>query len=222
MLNIDPERYRVIDLSYEVVPGELQDRPFDMSLGRLADNTLRYDITKTHSHVGTHVETPWHFYQTGKTISDFPLSAFMGRAVFLPFCLPPGKLDLSPDYLEAELGQRLAPGDIAIFHNAHNKNIQQGHFFGTDAVPHMTVESAQWLRDHGIKLFGFDMLRLGRTIDETRDVHDVLMSNDVCFVEWLDHLEQIDVREFYFMALPYLVHHIDSSFARAIAIVERR
>jgi len=31
--------------------------------------------------VGTHVESPWHFYGSGKTCTDYPLEKFMGRAV---------------------------------------------------------------------------------------------------------------------------------------------
>jgi kynurenine formamidase len=55
MFVIDPERFRIVDLSYEVVPGANPDRPFEMSRGTLADQTYRFDITRTHSHVGTHV-----------------------------------------------------------------------------------------------------------------------------------------------------------------------
>lgn len=218
MFNIDLTRHRIVDLSFEVVPGAIEDRPFDMTVGELQDRTYRFDIHRTHTHVGTHVESPWHFYGAGRTIADFPPESFMGRAVLLPFRLPAGDMHLSPAYCEAEIGALVRPGDCVLFHNAHNAGIRQGHFVADD-VPYMSVDTARWLRDRKIKLFGFDMLRMGCSMDETRAIHDVLMREDICIVEWLDHLGELGTREFYFMALPYLVKGIDSSFARAIAII---
>jgi arylformamidase len=221
MFDVDLSKYRVVDLSYEVVPGESDERPFDIALARLADDTYRYDITCTHSHVGTHVEMPWHYYRAGKTVTDYPVTAFMGRCVLLPFSLPPGQLEITPAYVEAEIGGLVRAGDIVLFHNAHNVGLRQGQVDDLEIIPYITPAVAHWLRDRQIKLFGFDIMRLGRTVEETRAVHDVLMSQGVPFVEWLDHLEEIGTREFYFMALPYKVRDLDSAFARAIGIVER-
>ena len=73
MFGADLAKYLVVDLSYEVVQGELEDRPFDMKPKTLGDGTYAFDITRTHSHVGTHIEAPWHYYGSGKTITDFPV-----------------------------------------------------------------------------------------------------------------------------------------------------
>ena len=64
------EEYEIIDISYTVVPGENPDRPFAIQKALLDDKTFRYDILKTHSHVGTHVEVGAHFYEDGKTVSE--------------------------------------------------------------------------------------------------------------------------------------------------------
>jgi kynurenine formamidase len=88
-------------------------------------------------------------------------------------------------------------------------------------VPYITKETAVWLRDHKIKMFGFDILNFGTTREDGREIHDIFMSHDVCLIEWLDHMDELDRREFYFMAFPFKVRNLDSSFARAIAIIER-
>jgi len=222
MLDIDLKKYRVVDLSYEVVPGELEDRPFDMSLGMLGDGTYRYDISRTHSHVGTHIEAPWHYYKSGKTITDFPVTHFMGRGVCLPFRLPAGQLEITQAYIQQEIGGLLRDGDIVLFHNAHNKNLRIGRVSEAESrtVPFVTEETATWLRDRKIKMFGFDILRLGVTVEEGRKIHDIFMSRDVCLIEWLDHLDELGKREFFFIGLPFKVRGIDSSFVRAAAIVE--
>ena len=83
MFCIDEEKYRVIDISFQVVPGQGGDRPFEMRPGILADGALKYDITNTHTHVGSHVESAAHFFEDGTPIDKYPLAAFYGPGVLL-------------------------------------------------------------------------------------------------------------------------------------------
>lgn len=71
MFNLD--KFEIIDISHTVIPGENADRPFAIQKALLDDLTYRYDILKTHSHVGTHVEVGAHFYDGGKSITDYNL-----------------------------------------------------------------------------------------------------------------------------------------------------
>ena len=66
VFSIDPDRYRIVDLSYLVVPPGTRERPYVVQRGRLADQAYKFDIVRTHTHVGTHVETPAHFFPDGK------------------------------------------------------------------------------------------------------------------------------------------------------------
>ena len=78
------------------------------------------------------------------------------------------------------------------------------------------------MANHRIKMVGIDThFGLGIDIPQSRELHDILLSADVTLVEFLEHLEQLDRQEFYFMALPYLCRTIDSGWARAVAIVEK-
>ena len=81
MFTIDSDKYSIIDISYTVVPGEDVDRPFAIQKALLQDKTFRYDILKTHSHVGTHVEVAAHFYEGGKSITDYSLETFYGSGI---------------------------------------------------------------------------------------------------------------------------------------------
>jgi len=71
------------------------------------------------------------------------------------------------------------------------------------------------------KLIVLDYIRFGEDIDETRQFHDILMSQDANFVEFVDNLDKITQDRFYVMALPYKVQGLDSSFCRAIVIQEK-
>jgi len=47
MFNIDLKKYRIVDISYEVVPPGTDDRPFVIERGLLADNAYKYDVLNT-------------------------------------------------------------------------------------------------------------------------------------------------------------------------------
>ena len=106
----DLEKYEIIDISYTVIPGEDADRPFAIQKALLQDNTFRYDILKTHSHVGTHVEVGAHFYENGKTITDLPLNRFFGSGVLLSM----KQMAIDANYCEKYLGNIIQEGDIVV------------------------------------------------------------------------------------------------------------
>lgn len=217
MFDIDFSRYRVVDLSYAVVPGENPERPFEIEKGLLPDRAFKYDV-KTHTHVGTHVEAPAHFFEDGKDVSQLPLNAYMGRAVLLDVKDAEANMEVNARYMEETIGDLIEEGDIVICMNRDERSIRSGEH---QNFPYFTPDGARWLADHKVKMVGIDnYFRLGLDISMDREFHDILMSKDVTFVEWLDNLDQLTKREFYFMALPFKVRNLDSSWARAVAIEE--
>jgi arylformamidase len=210
MFDIDPKRYRVLDLSLEIVPGASKDRFFDITEGRLADDALKYDV-RTHTHVGTHVEGPLHFFKRGTAISDLPLSAYMGRGILAAFRIESADPAITPQILEKMIGDIIKPGDIVVArHDA--KGFEP---------PYFTPDAARWLRDRRIKLLVVDDVRLSKDIPTGNEFHEILMSKDVTFVEFASGLEQLAKREFYVMALPISIKGIDSAWCRLIAIEEK-
>ena len=71
------------------------------------------------------------------------------------------------------------------------------------------------------KLLVLDFIRFGNTIDEIREFHDILMSQDTCLVEFVVNLDKINQKKFYIMALPIKFQNLDSSFCRAIVIQKK-
>ena len=219
MFDIDLGRYRIVDLSYEVVPPGTADRPFVVERGYLADGAFKYDVTRTHSHVGTHVESPAHFFEGGKSVVDLPLTWFMGRAVLLDVPDAEDAAAIGPQYLERAIGDIIQSGDIVICRNSDpdSRRSPDG-----ECKPGFVPDGAQWLAERHIKMLGIDHhFRLGPDIAGSRRLHDILQSRDCCLVERLDHLEDLTQREFYFMALPWRVGTLESSWVRAIAIETR-
>lgn len=215
MFTIDWGRYRLVDLSYTVVPPGSEYRPFKIEKAYLADNAYKHDVS-THSHVGTHIEAPAHFFDDGKDTTELPLTHFMGRAILLDVMDVAATPKITPDYLDQTIGDLIQEGDIVICRNLDAEAKGEGR------RPVLTPEAARWLRRYKIKMLGVDRsVGLGEDIQASRALHDILQNEDVCLLEWLDNLEALQKREFFFMSLPYKVKQMDSSWVRAVAIEER-
>jgi len=217
MFNLD--EFEVIDISYTVIPGENPDRPFAIQKALLDDLTFRYDILKTHSHVGTHVEVGAHFYDGGKSITDYPLERFHGPGVLLSV----KEMTVTEDICEKALGNKIQKGDIIIIRNDTGVKLTKKQLYmeGEDKLPKLTPSAANWMSKFNPKLIVLDFIRFGEDIEKTRQFHDILMSQDVNFVEFVDNLDKITQDRFYVMALPYKVQGLDSSFCRAIVIQKK-
>jgi arylformamidase len=217
MFNLDD--YEIIDISHTVVPGEDADRPFAIQKALLQDKTFRYDILKTHSHVGCHVEVGAHFYEDGKSITDYPLERFYGPGVLLSV----KEMVVTAETCEKSLGNIIQEGDIVVIRNDTGIKLtkQQLYMEGEDKLPKLSPSAAKWFAKYNPKLMVLDYIRFGEDIEETREFHDILMSLDVNFVEFVENLDKITKNRFYVMALPYKVQGLDSSFCRAIVIQEK-
>ncbi|MEI6157624.1 MAG: cyclase family protein [Atribacterota bacterium] len=217
------EEKQLIDLSLEVVPPGTTDRPFVVEQKFLSDKTIKNEIF-THSHVGTHIESPAHYFKGGKDLSMFPLSAFYGRAWFLDVeVFTPEHDEIQPEDLFALLGEVLAPGDIVIGRNRDKKNRKMVQNTGRrELLPSFSPEAAIWLRDREVKMVGIDhFFHLGKNVEKSRLFHDILLSRDILLIEGLDHLEEVKMVPFFLVAFPYRVRGMESSFARAVAFVGR-
>ncbi len=214
MFPIDLERYRLVDLSVMIEPPGTEERPLEVSIGRLADDAFKMDIHKLHTHVGTHVEAPAHFFEDGALITDMPLTDFFGPATLLSIDQP-SEQAVTGETIDARVGATYRPGDILLCRNdiLPSRETMEGNAT-------LTPDSARWIVEHEVKLVVLDRwFGLGRDIPETRAVHDIIMGADICIVE-IVVLDALTRPRCWFMALP-VAFALDSGFARAIAFEKR-
>jgi len=214
MFSIDLERYRLVDLSVMIEPPGTAERPLEVSIGRLADDAFKMDITNLHTHVGTHVEAPAHFFEDGALITDMPLTDFFGPATLLSID-DASEHALTGEVIDAHISGTYRRGDILLCRNdiLPSREPMKGNAT-------LTPDSARWIVEHEVKLVVLDCwFGLGRDIPETRAVHDIIMGADICIVE-IVVLDALTKPRCWFMALP-VAFALDSGFARAIAFEER-
>lgn len=213
MFTIDFDRYRLVDLSPLVVPPGTEDRPLEVSVGKLADDTYKMDIHRCHSHVGAHVEGPRHFYDDGKLITDMPVERFMGPATLLAIDDPNDRL-VTGEVLDEHVGAIFDPGHILLCRNDLPDSRGNMNDWAT-----LTPAAARWMVEHEVGLLVLDRwFRLGPDVRATRELHDILLSRDICIIEATD-LDGLKRPQCFFMALP-IAFALDSGFVRAVALEE--
>ena len=76
---------KVIDLSHSIY-NEMSAYPSDPDIIITKRKNIAQHYSDLHeftmgTHTGTHLDTPAHIFSKGKTLSDFPLTSFMGRFI---------------------------------------------------------------------------------------------------------------------------------------------
>ncbi len=214
-----------MDLSEEIHLGQGGYRPFEAIKGRLDDGTLKFDVTRTHTHVGTHVESPLHYFETGKNVGDYSLAKFLGRAVLLRLSInnfhqDVSRFEITPALIESILGSINLEGAIFLVHVP--VDLREFVVKTTDKGqkhPELTNEAARYLVDRGISMFGFDDCGFE---GDGREIHDIFLTKDVLLIEFLRNLEKLHSTVFFLCIAPLRITGIDSGWVRAWAIDEAK
>jgi len=222
LFDIDPGRYRIIDLSLLVKTPGTKDRPLEARKGLLADESFKHDVT-THTHVGTHIESPAHFFEGARELSDYPLDRFYGPAVLFEFS-GIDRQEITGAILDADIGEIMRPGSIVVCRNTHPE-WRRIHAEDRKRLPYLGPDGARWLVRRKARLLvidDFSGIRVADGKETSRTNHAILMAPgaEIPILEFPDGLEQLRRKEFFFMAMPVRFAGLDSLWTRAIAIEE--
>ena len=213
MFNVNFSKYALVDLSMPIVPNQLNEgRPFEVKEGRLGDGTLKYDIVNTHTHVGTHIESPVHFYFKGNTCTDYTLDHFMGRAALVTTNIPESAESVTLEHVRPQLEAKRGQFEILY---VRNDTPRRPLFIDLDCV--------RYFAEFNLKLFIFEhTINFGDTsLEAGRIFHDLLLSRDTLLVEFPSNGAALTKPDFFVFAVPLNIRGIDSSGCRLFAVVEK-
>jgi len=155
---IDLTKYRVIDLSPEIIPGErktdgryLHGEPY---LGRPVEVEefiaygARMHFIHGQTHTGTHVEAPYKYSETGPDVGSMLVDSYMGEAVACDFS---AKKASEPSTSHDLRRAGVKGGDIVL---------AWGDPANLPNRPHFAVEAIDWLIGIKIKALAQENLRL--------------------------------------------------------------
>src|SRR5579862_7974331 len=106
---IDLRKYRIIDLSGEIFPGErkingqyLHGVPFDgrpLEVQEFVAYGARMHFIQGQTHLGTHVESAYKYAEDGLDSASMPLDLYLGEATVCNFSTKKAGQEITPDDL---------------------------------------------------------------------------------------------------------------------------
>lgn len=223
---------RMTELSHRLTPGKEEfplaietfntdeaisksKRQSSHSINRREDIWYILQEVKMGSHVGTHIEFPYHHLKNGKSAADYPLERMVGDAVLLDFSRKKKDEEITRQEILA-LGADIRKGDIVLIRTDMDK------LWNTDKAhdrPVLSIEAAEYLvKEIGIHCIGTDATGLEVRGRDDQPVHQILFGNDVAMVESLTNLDKLRSARLQVIMLPLMIEGMDSCPVRVVAI----
>ena len=175
------------------------------------------------THLGTHVDAPYHFHPDGITVDNMPLNRYMGPAKLLDLReLARGQSPISiADLQRAGADAEAVRGLIAVLFTewAARESGKPGFY---SQGPYLSTEAADYLAQAQVNAVAVDFPidkhppTPASTIDDF-PVHRLLLGQNIPLIENLINLDQLVGREFELWALPIKLQGGDGAAARAVA-----
>ena len=158
------------------------------------------------THVGTHVDAPWHFEEEGKRLHEMDTGLFFGEATLIHA--------LAVDVVGAsELGEGPLPERVLLRTRNSEFCVGAGAGFRSDYVA-LGADAATRLVEEGVRLVGIDYLSIAPFGQSDQASHHILLKNDVLVVEGL-RLKGLPRGRCLFTMLPMALSWADGAPCRA-------
>ena len=175
------------------------------------------------THLGTHVDAPYHFHPGGTTVEDMPLERYVGPALLLDLRdSARSKTPISVDDLQkAGAEPDAVDGKITVLFTAWAENESGGGRFYSDG-PYLSTPGAQYLADKNANAVAVDFPidkhpATPQSTLEDFPVHRLLLGRGIPLIENLINLDRLVGLDFELWALPMKLRGGDGAATRAVA-----
>ena len=184
--------------------------------GPIPDYHTIMDLT---SHLGTHCECPYHHDDSWPSVAEMPLTSFLGRALYVVLDLPANH-QITGEDLERAIGDRVREGDVVLLDSPHKLPPFTPATNGPDDHRLVVGEnSAKWFAAKKVKCVGFgDGVSIEDCQENVKPFHDILMAQNIVFLEVLKNLELLRTDTFSISYSPLPILGLDSCPVRVYAI----
>ena len=184
--------------------------------GPIPDYHTIMDLT---SHLGTHCECPYHHDDSWPSVAEMPLTSFLGRALYVVLDLPANH-QITGEDLERAIGDRVQEGDVVLLDSPHKLPPFTPATNGPDDHRLVVGEnSAKWFAAKKVKCVGFgDGVSIEDCQENVKPFHDILMAQNIVFLEVLKNLELLRTDTFFISYGPLPILGLDSCPVRVYAI----
>ena len=158
------------------------------------------------------MDAPAHMLAEGKTLDQFPVTHFSGRAVVI--AVPDGTGQIGVPLLK-EHENLIAASDYVLLHTGWSRWWEEEQYL--KGFPVLTVEAARWLVSFSLKGIGVDVISVDEASSETYPVHLIFFNAGMVIVENLCFPPGFGEETVHFTALPLRIRNADGAPVRAIA-----
>lgn len=183
------------------------DTPFNYEVAFKKEDTGSVNIGKltTSTHMGTHIDAPFHFSNEGEKVHELPVDLYIGHARVI---------DLTG---VSEVGYaELVNVDFGGAEKILLKTGKREDFtvFPADFVT-IQADLAPLLKERGVRLIGIDSPSVDPEMSKTLDAHHALYENNVMILENIV-LDEVEAGDYELIALPLKIVGADGSPVRAV------
>lgn len=189
------------------------DTPFSRNVICSMDKGQRCNLSDLHmsAHSGTHIDTPCHFINNGKTIDELSLENFI---------IPATVVDIKDiESIKTEEFKKISfnPNEAILFKTNNSKSgIITNGIFDKNFV-YLAKESADLIVEKKIKLVGIDYITIDKYGDENPTCHEKLLSNDIIILESIN-LKDVAEGKYTLICLPLKIKGGEGSPVRAVLV----
>ncbi len=159
-------------------------------------------------HTGTHMDAPFHFIQSGKSIDTMPFEATIGPARVLEINDPQAiKIEELEPYA-------IQPGERILFKTSNSTRAWQSATFVEDFI-YISHEAAQYLAEKQVQTVGVDYLSVGGYRIDGPETHRALLGAGIWIIEGLN-LSTVQAGAYELLCLPLKMMGAEGAPARAI------
>jgi kynurenine formamidase len=187
-------------------------------------NTVEKDGYREHhismfSHTGTHIDAPSHIFHIGRSLDQFTVDQFIGKAIVID-CI--GRNEISLEYLQT-FESKIAKVDFILFYTGWQDKWNTKEYSEDCPVP--TKEAATWLTKFnlngvGVDAFSLDKINSALAVnEESLPNHHILLGKEILLIENLTNLDKLPDEPFTFQCFPLKIENAEGSPIRAVAVV---
>ena len=187
------------------------DTPFEFKVNWTKEQSGSVNVGQilTSTHIGTHIDAPFHFDDNGKKVHELALENYIVDSVVVDVS---GHEIISRDLLKKV---KVGSAKAVLFRTSawHQRDIFP------EVIPTFDVDVVEWMVEHEVTLFGVDLPSVDAITSKELPMHHALGNAGRYILEGLV-LDEIEEGTYKLIALPLKIEGADGSPVRAVLIEE--
>lgn len=220
---------RLIDLTHVIDPNHVQRK---FSIETIGAETVNKNVVRLRqqwyimtnismvSHIGTHIEVPYHILPDGYDLSTMPVESFYGPGIVLDFSEIQKRTEITRERVQEEI---LKSGCPSIEGAAILCNLGYADRYGTPEYsesPYFSEEAIRFLAESNIRLMGVDAGGVEIPASEHHVNHTILFKHNIPLIENVANLKKLPRSGFTLSAFPCPIARVESFPVRVVAMID--